>query len=85
MTAEERKLVKTLSYGTMYGKGAVAFASDYDCSLAEAKEHIAKYKSTFSGVFKYKQKAERECEKREGVWSLTGRKVMGWDVYSHGS
>ena len=57
-----------------YGKGPSNFASEYGCPFAEAREHIAKFKATFKGVFRYKMLVERQCEKHEGVYSLTGRK-----------
>ena len=55
MTVEERKEVKTLNYGIMYGKGEVAFAADYGCSVQMARKLLGEFKQLFEGVFKFKK------------------------------
>jgi DNA polymerase-1 len=53
VTADERRLGKTINFGVIYGMGAQRFAREAGVSVAEGKAFIEKYRSRYAKVFEY--------------------------------
>lgn len=49
----ERHIAKALNFSILYGKGAFGFAKDFNVSVAEAKQYIEQYFSTYKELRRY--------------------------------
>ena len=59
VSAEERRLGKTINFGVIYGMGAQRFARETGVNQSEAKEFLAKYKQRYPKVFAFLELQER--------------------------
>ena len=53
VSADERRLGKTINFGVIYGMGAQRFARETGVSQAQAKEFLSKYKQRYPKVFAF--------------------------------
>ena len=74
ITADERRLGKTINFGVIYGMGAQRFARETGVSQAQAKEFLSKYKQRYPKVFAYLELQERLALSRGYVETILGRR-----------
>ena len=74
VTPAMRRSAKAVNFGIVYGISAFSLAQDIHVSVQEAKDYMARYFNTYSGVARY-QKDVVENAKRDGyVSTLLGRR-----------
>ncbi|QDZ39792.1 DNA polymerase I [Euhalothece natronophila Z-M001] len=61
ITAEERRLGKTINFGVIYGMGAQRFAREAAVSNQKGKEFIDKYHSRYPQVFAYLERQKKSA------------------------
>ena len=74
VSADERRLGKTINFGVVYGMGAQRFARETGVSQAEAKDFLAKYKQRYPKVFAFLELQERLALARGYVETILGRR-----------
>ena len=74
VTADERRLGKTINFGVIYGMGAQRFARETGVSQGEAKEFLTKYKQRYPKVFAFLELQERLALSRGYVETILGRR-----------
>lgn len=74
VTADERRLGKTINFGVIYGMGAQRFARETGVSQAQAKEFLSKYKERYPKVFAFLELQERLALSRGYVETILGRR-----------
>jgi DNA polymerase-1 len=74
VSADERRLGKTINFGVVYGMGAQRFARETGVSQAEAKDFLAKYKQRYPKVFAFLELQERLALSRGYVETILGRR-----------
>ena len=74
ITADERRLGKTINFGVIYGMGAQRFAREAGVSAVEGKIFIDRIKSRYPKVFDYLEEMKR-CAIAQGyVETILGRR-----------
>ena len=74
VSADERRLGKTINFGVIYGMGAQRFARETGVSQAEAKEFLSKYRERYPKVFAFLELQERLALSRGYVETIMGRR-----------
>lgn len=74
MTPAIRSRAKAINFGIVYGISAFSLSKDISVSVAEAKEYIAAYMLTYSGVADYMKAIVEKAREDEFVTTLYGRK-----------
>ena len=74
VSADERRLGKTINFGVIYGMGAQRFARETGVSQMDAKEFLAKYKQRYPKVFAFLELQERLALSRGYVETILGRR-----------
>jgi DNA polymerase-1 len=74
ISADERRLGKTINFGVIYGMGAQRFARETGVGQAEAKQFLSKYKERYPKVFGFLEQQERLALSRGYVETLMGRR-----------
>ncbi len=74
VSADERRLGKTINFGVVYGMGAQRFARETGVSQAQAKEFLSKYKQRYPKVFAFLELQERLALSRGYVETILGRR-----------
>ena len=74
VSADERRLGKTINFGVIYGMGAQRFARETGVSQSEAKDFLAKYKQRYPKVFAFLELQERFALSRGYVETILGRR-----------
>lgn len=74
VTAEQRRLGKTINFGVIYGMGAQRFAREAGVSAAEGKAFIERYRSRYPQVFDYLETQKREAIALGYVETILGRR-----------
>jgi len=74
VSADERRLGKTINFGVIYGMGAQRFARETGVNQMEAKEFLAKYKQRYPKVFAFLELQERLALSRGYVETILGRR-----------
>jgi len=74
VSADERRLGKTINFGVIYGMGAQRFARETGVSQSEAKDFLAKYKQRYPKVFAFLELQERLALSRGYVETILGRR-----------
>ncbi len=69
-----RSRAKAVNFGIVYGIGAFSLAKDINVSFGEAKQFIADYLSTFSGVKRYMEQVVENAKKTGYVETAFGRR-----------
>jgi DNA polymerase-1 len=74
VTAEERRLGKTINFGMIYGMGAQRLARETGIAQGRAKEFLQRFKERFSRVFGFLELQQRLALSRGYVETLLGRR-----------
>src|SRR5262249_2357491 len=74
ITADYRRIGKTLNFALIYQQGAFATGQSLGISTGEAKKFIDKYFSTFSKVRSFREAVLEEARQTGYVQTLWGRK-----------
>ncbi|QNI91123.1 DNA polymerase I [Synechococcus sp. BOUM118] len=74
VSADERRLGKTINFGVIYGMGAQRFARETGVSQSEAKDFLSKYKQRYPRVFAFLELQERLALSRGYVETILGRR-----------
>jgi DNA polymerase-1 len=74
VSAEQRRVGKTINFGIVYGMGPYRLARELGISIAEATRYIEGYFERFAGVRKFFDKVEHEANIGGCVVTLGGRK-----------
>jgi DNA polymerase-1 len=74
VSADERRLGKTINFGVIYGMGAQRFARETGVSQMQAKEFLTKYKQRYPQVFAFLELQERLALSRGYVETILGRR-----------
>ena len=70
---ELRRRAKIINFSIIYGSGAYSLAKELGVSFAEAKDFIARYFETYSGVKRFMEKVVAGAETDPEVRTLAGR------------
>ncbi len=74
VSAEQRRIGKTINFGIVYGMGPYRLARELGISNAEASRYIEGYFARFAGVRTFFDKVEHEAQIGGAVVTLGGRK-----------
>jgi DNA polymerase-1 len=74
VTAEERRLGKTINFGVIYGMGVQRFARETGVSQSQAKEFLQRFKERYPKVFAFLEWQERLALSRGYVETILGRR-----------
>ncbi|MEB3335059.1 MAG: DNA polymerase I [Cyanobacteriota bacterium] len=74
VTAEERRLGKTINFGVIYGMGVQRFARETGVSQAKAKEFLERFKERYPKVFSFLELQQRLALSRGYVETILGRR-----------
>lgn len=74
VTAEERRLGKTINFGVIYGMGPQRFAREAAVSNQKGKEFIQKYQARYPLVFEYLEQQKKKAITQGYVETLLGRR-----------
>ena len=74
VSADERRLGKTINFGVIYGMGAQRFARETGVSQSEAKDFLIKYKQRYPKVFAFLELQERLALSQGYVETILGRR-----------
>jgi len=74
VSADERRLGKTINFGVIYGMGAQRFARETGVSQLEAKEFLSRYRERYPKVFAFLELQERLALSRGYVETILGRR-----------
>jgi DNA polymerase-1 len=74
VSAEERRLGKTINFGVIYGMGAQRFARETGVSQTEARDFLRRYRQRYPQVFAFLELQERLALSRGYVETILGRR-----------
>jgi DNA polymerase-1 len=74
VTAEERRLGKTINFGVIYGMGSQKFAKETGISAELGREFINKYRHKYSKVFEYLENTKKRAIAQGYVSTILGRR-----------
>jgi len=74
LSAEERRLGKTINFGVIYGMGAQRFAREAGVSQTEARDFLRRYRQRYPQVFAFLELQERLALSRGYVETILGRR-----------
>lgn len=82
VTAEQRRMAKTINFGVMYGMSAFRLAGELHISNREAQDFINDYFERFNGVRSFIQTIHNEAEASGKVATLFGRERLVPEIQS---
>lgn len=82
VTAEMRRVAKTLNFGVVYGMGSDAFAKQSGLKKDEAKRFIEEYFSDFPGVKKWQEEVKQQARTFGFITNLNGRRRWLFEIQS---
>ncbi len=74
VTAEQRRIGKTINFGVIYGMSAFRLARDLRISRQDAAAFIRRYFERYAGVDRFIRKTIEEAEKQGYVETMMGRR-----------
>ena len=74
VTAEQRKIAKTINFGVVYGQTPFGLSQTLKISPSEAKDFIERYFQRYSGVKKYLNSLVQDAHKKGYVTTPLGRR-----------
>jgi DNA polymerase-1 len=74
VSAEERRLGKTINFGVIYGMGPQRFARETGVGQAQAKDFLSRYRLRYPRVFTFLELQERLALSRGYVETILGRR-----------
>ncbi|MEA4865698.1 MAG: DNA polymerase I [Sphaerochaeta sp.] len=72
VTAEQRRIAKTINFGVMYGMGTHSLAMDLKISHSEAKQFIEQYFERYSAVRTFVEETKATSQRTGSVSTLLG-------------
>lgn len=84
VSADERRLAKTLNYGIVYGMGARRFAREAGVGQAVAESFISAYKQRYPNIFTYFDQTRRLVLEQGYVETILGRRRYFHDLERQG-
>ncbi len=82
VTKEQRRAAKAINFGIIYGQGPQGLAVSAGIPFAEAKEFIAKYFETYTGIKEFLETTKALARERGYVETLFGRRRPTPDILS---
>lgn len=82
VTAEMRRVAKTINFGIVYGMSSYGLAGQLQVSRKEAQTFIDRYFDLYSGVREFMQTIVEQAEKDGFVTTLLGRRRYLPDIHS---
>ena len=74
VSADERRLGKTINFGVIYGMGAQRFSRETGVGQAQAKDFLSRYRQRYARVFAYLEMQERLALSQGYVETILGRR-----------
>lgn len=74
VTADQRRVAKTVNFGVIYGMSAFGLAQRLGLSQGEASRFIEDYFAQFPAVEKYQERLLRNCAQQKFVGTILGRR-----------
>lgn len=74
VTAEMRRLAKTVNFGIIYGLGRISLAESADISREEAANFITSYFNVYPRIKEYIEELKEEAREKEYAETLFGRR-----------
>ncbi len=74
VTARERSHAKAVNFGIVYGISAFSLSEDIGVSVAEAREYINTYMTTYSGVAKFMEESVARAKETGVAVTMYGRR-----------
>jgi DNA polymerase-1 len=74
VTYNQRRFVKAVNFGLIYGMGAFRLSRDSELTLAEAENYIKEYFGRFPGIRRYLEETKEKAKKQGYVETLLGRR-----------
>ncbi|MCX7946557.1 MAG: DNA polymerase I [Hydrogenophilus sp.] len=75
VTADERRLAKTINFGLIYGMGAAGLARALNISRRDADAFIHRYFTRYPGVAAYMERTRQAARQNGYVQTLFGRRI----------
>ena len=82
VTAEMRRVAKTINFGIVYGMSSFGLANQLELSRKEAQTFIDRYFAHFAGIKRFMEKVVAEARQDGYVSTLTGRRRFLPDLQS---
>jgi DNA polymerase I len=73
ISADERRIAKTINFGVMYGMSAFRLSNELKISRKDAADFIQTYFDKYSGVKTFIEATLEEAKKEGGVYTMMGR------------
>ncbi len=73
VTADERRIAKTINFGVMYGMSSFRLSRELHIPLKKAADFIDTYFKKYSGIKGFIDKVCRDAEKSGSVFTMAGR------------
>ena len=84
VTSDQRRYIKAVNFGLIYGMGAFGLASQLDIERGAAQQYIDRYFARYPGVAAYMQRT-RELAREQGyVETVFGRRLYLADINAGG-
>ena len=80
VTAEQRRIAKTINFGVMYGMSAYRLAGDLGIPRRDAEQFIQTYFRRYSGIRSFIDRTVAEAEEHGAVRTLFGRERRVPDI-----
>lgn len=74
VTADERRLAKTINFGVIYGMGALRFSRSTGVNKGNANEFIKRFNERYPKIFQYLETVKKEAISRGYVETIMGRR-----------
>jgi DNA polymerase-1 len=82
VTAEQRRIAKTINFGVMYGMSAFRLSRELGIPRKDAGNFIEAYFRTYTGINRFLADQTRQAEAHGGVFTLAGRFRRIPEIYS---
>jgi len=84
VSADQRRYIKAVNFGLIYGMGAFGLAQQLGIERNAAQQFIDKYFQRYPGVALYMQKTREEARERGYVETVFGRRLWLTDIKAGG-
>ncbi|HQU50396.1 MAG TPA: DNA polymerase I [Casimicrobiaceae bacterium] len=84
VTADQRRYIKAVNFGLIYGMGAFGLAQQLGIERNAAQQFIDKYFQRYPGVAQYMQKTREEARENGYVETVFGRRLWLTDIKAGG-
>jgi DNA polymerase-1 len=82
VTAEQRRYVKAINFGLMYGMSAFGLSRQLEIERSAAAQYIDRYFARYPGVKVYMERTREEARERGYVETVFGRRLYLTDIRS---